>query len=367
MSFIYIKNIIDKGILYSQYLIKELISYANYINALFIGIIINFLSGNSFPGKIAPFVVPVIVQSLSKSAIRFRDRHKDRILQLPSEREDPVFIMNETGDIILSPGITEKVFKQYGINNIKEFIGEDSFNYIIDVFNDHSLSKKQVEVYSEINNFWYEVKIKPISSGLIKSSSEYLIWFVDITAIKNHESRLSDMLEFSSNILSSIPKIVEEYDIDGIYKMLAEFILNNGYKGVFITRLNKEDNLQGYVFTYKNDLLMKSDNIIILKESSAPVLRSRKKEVFISGDISTYSSRNEFETDFPFDERVKEFLSFPINNFVNYHADYVSVITFNKNGLIDKYDKVLMEIIVNNVRIVLGLVDLLIEKIKGKN
>ncbi len=352
-----IKNLAINSSEYTRYLVSELLSYINYINAVFIGMIINFFIGNGFPGKLAPYIVPLIVQSISKSAVKFNHRHMQRLLQLPSEREDPVFIMNGKGDIILSTGLTLETFQSHDVKNIIRIIGDDGFNYISNCFVDKSGNNQQIELFSDLFNKWYNIKIKPVHSSMSSEEKTYLIWFTDITEQKKHEERMSNMLKFSGSILSSLPKIIEKYDVHHVYDMLAEFVLSNDYSGAFITTMDKVGNLRGYVCKNIDNRIEKSKLITIRRDSSAPVLRSREKSSIVIGDISTFASRVEFEMEYPFDERVKEFLGFPIDNFINYHEVNVSVIAFNKAGFISKYDKILMEIMVNNAKTVLGLVE----------
>ncbi len=352
-----LKKSLESSYEYGKFFTVELYSYINYVNTLIIGAIINLITGNGFPGKLTPYIVPLIVQSLSKSAIKFKNRHMEQLLQLPSEREDPVFIMNKNGDIILSTGLTFEIFKSHSVSNISQIIGRSGYDYMTNCMEDDFTNNKKIELYSELFNKFYEIKIKSIYTGVMKNEMVYLIWFTDITEQKNHEARLSNMLIFSGIILSSLPRIIDRYGMYDLYDMLAEFVLTNEYSGVFITRMDSKGNLSGYVFKQEDNRIEKSELITIASDSSAPVRRSREKSSIVVGDISVYQSRVEFEKEYPFDDRVKSFLDFPIDNFINYHEVNVSVIAFNKNGVISKYDRMLIEIIVNNIKTVLGLVE----------
>jgi len=81
-----------------------------YVIASVIGTIICFLTSNY---SVVPFIVPLFVQVLAKANVRFRKRHQDALLELPSQKEDPVFIMDTTGRVILSVGKTYDLFEQY--------------------------------------------------------------------------------------------------------------------------------------------------------------------------------------------------------------------------------------------------------------
>lgn len=64
-------SIITNIITYSKFILKELIAYRTYLNAFIIGASINLMSGNNFPGALAPYIVPVIVQAFSKSSVGY--------------------------------------------------------------------------------------------------------------------------------------------------------------------------------------------------------------------------------------------------------------------------------------------------------
>ncbi|MCP4135464.1 MAG: hypothetical protein GY754_31135 [bacterium] len=350
-----IKRIKDDALEYVIYLFKEFIDYLNYVNAFFIGIIINYLSDGTLFGKISPFLIPVLVQSFSKSVIRFKFRHMKRLLQLPSERSDPVFIMDENGEVILSPGITRRKFKIFDVKNIIDFIGQEGFNKIDDYIKKISENKnpvpgEAVEVYSDINNHWYEVTVKPIKKAS-DDKKEFLVWFTNITAKKGYEKKLADLNRFSGEIYSLVNTNIKRNDI---YFLFARFMLKQDYKGVFFTQMDNNNNLQGYIFKDVG-VIKRSKLVTIPVESPAPVTSSRKKLKIVTDSIESFDSREEFERIYPFDEKVKKFLNFDINNFINYHHGEISIIIFNKKDRITGYDGIFMQIMVNNARTALDL------------
>ncbi len=336
---------------YLVFLIAEFKAPATYINAFIVGVLINLLTGTGLPGSVFPYLVPVFIQALSKSTVRFKNRYKERMVQLPAEREDPVFIMSENGDVILSIGITDQTFHYFQIKNVKDFIGTDGFDHIME----NKKSDIPCEVYSEPINLWYEVKLKPLVTDLPENTSEYLVWFQDISSRKEYDERLSNMLNFSSEVISDMQSLVKNNDI---YDRLARFFLDSGFRGVFITQTDAKGNLNGLVFKIENKSMHKSDCIKISKESSAPVLFSRKEAHVVSDDMQNYSGIDVFESKYSFNEEVKSLLSFRITNFINYHEDTISIIAFNKKGGISKYDREFMEVLVNNARTIFSLVDL---------
>jgi sigma-B regulation protein RsbU (phosphoserine phosphatase) len=67
-----------------------------------------------------------------------------------------------------------------------------------------------------------------------------------------------------------------------------------------------------------------------------------------------------FERTHLFDEDVKQFLGFAIKNYINYAEGDVSIIAFNKEGGINKYDSSVINAVVNSARSITHLVDLAI-------
>jgi serine phosphatase RsbU (regulator of sigma subunit) len=141
--------------------------------------------------------------------------------------------------------------------------------------------------------------------------------------------------------------------------------LREGYQGVFITREDNEGHLSGYAFKGKSDGLIKSKLIQVPENSSAPIWASRKAECDIYGCVATATKPNSmsqevFEKEHPFDARVKSFLRFPIISYINYAEGDVSIIAFNKQGGIKKFDSDVINTVVNTARSVTHLIDLAI-------
>lgn len=346
----YSKSILD----YLKYLSAEFLLYNNYLNAIVIGAAVNLLAGNELPGNYAPYIIPVIVQSISKSALKYKNRHMERLLQLPSEREDPVFIMNEAGDIILSTGLTLKNFKKNKITNIKQIIGEDGYTYLSYSFYDDTKGNKQtrqIDMFSEFYKRWYEIKIKYIISILSKHEKEFLIWFTDITELKIQEKKMSNMLKFSDDIISSLPMILEKYVNDDVYYIVAEPLLRNGYHSVFIGQLiGKENKLKGLAFKYDKGDVEKS-NIVEISEDINSILDPDGKTSVDYFNLSDISKGEEFERNIPLkiNEKLNTFVNCQIENYITYMSANVFVIAFNKTGVITEIDKVPFEILAKNI------------------
>jgi hypothetical protein len=352
-----VKKFINNSLDYLKFFLAEYLILINYINALIIGFAVNSLMGQDLPGKTAPYLIPVLVQAISKSMLKFKNRHMERLLQLPSEREDPVFIMKENGDIILSAGLTNEKFRKNNISNISQIIGDEGFEYLSYSFFDDERGNKQtrqIEIFSERFNCWYEIKIKCIFSKLLKYNKEYLIWFTDITEQKNQSKRMSNMLSFSNDIMTSLPIILEKYLNDEIFTRIADSIFSTGFNAVFIATQDQEEKLKGIILKHNGNKTEKSD-LVTIHRSSLNTFLNQKNFTFISADISAYSSREDFEKENHVDERIASLLNCPINNFIYYQSSNALIIGFNKKDVISENDKILMKVIVNDLQTFLKL------------
>ncbi|PCI21626.1 MAG: hypothetical protein COB67_13960 [SAR324 cluster bacterium] len=336
------------------YFAREVVKPSIYINSLFVGLIINQLSTGNMITSVVPFIVPVFVQLFSRTSMAYSNRHKEMMLNLPMEREDPVLIMDQSGDVLLAGKQTEKNFSQYGISNLYDYIGTHNVKQIVKKANSGE-NESSIEVYSKISCKWYDVKFKLVPSQ--KEKKIILIWMIDITQQKELRSHFAAISQFNHSFLKNLNRYVKSNDL---FYELAELILKVGYQGVFITKADKQGNLIGKVTKRQEEVLEHSKEIVISKDSSAPVLHSRQQEMVVSGEISDFSSRQEFETEFPFDERVKEFLGFPINNFVNYHETDFSIIAFNQGKELSEDDSLFIGTLVNNTRAIVRLLNLAI-------
>ena len=105
--------------------------------------------------------------------------------------------------------------------------------------------------------------------------------------------------------------------------------------------------------------ISKSDEIIISKDSEAPIWKSRRSLGIVTDNIKKYKESDIFYQNNPFDLRVLEFLEFKIEDFINYHEENISVITFNKHSEITQHDLTLMEGIVNSAFTINYLVNII--------
>jgi hypothetical protein len=116
---------------YFYFLVDELIRPINYLMAFIIGLAINFFQSGLVFHSLVPFAVPILVQVLSKSTLKYKNRNQDRLLQLPAYRKDPVFVADTEGNIIASIGKTRELFDQIKTNHLHTLFPE-SANGIIE-------------------------------------------------------------------------------------------------------------------------------------------------------------------------------------------------------------------------------------------
>lgn len=333
--------------IYLHYAVKEFISPINYLLAFTVGSIISLSQHNPLFSSIIPFLVPLFVQVLSKSSVKFKHRKKERLLQLPDKRIDPAFLMDKNGTILESTGNTYKLFKENNINIIYEFFGYP---------NDLSLDKLKIKsCFSPVTNNWYSIKIsQPDKFGNL------LVWFNNVTERVVHDKNLKSIRVFNSKIIENLDDLVVHNDI---YKRLADLIFSYNYTSIVILQI-KEEILDGFKFKRSEDGLIQSEPIKLVIDSLAPILLSRRASTVISANISEYNSQIEFETTYPFDKGVKEFIGTPIKNFINYHSGKLSIIAFNKDGEITNQDHLSMEAFVDTAMVTHSLVELAIKNDK---
>jgi hypothetical protein len=337
---------------YSFYIRQELRNPAIYLTSTAIGLLLLWLRNAP---SIIPFLVAGLVLIASNAILQFRNRDTETLLQLPAQREDPAFIMDLGGNVVLSAGKTDRLFKKESINNIIDIIGVDGFDRLVNTL-DHSCTDpetRSIDIYSERLENWYEIKFKPIVSRCGSPPEKLLIWFSEVTAQREAQQRQHELLGYTDSLISNVKTLARE---KSTFDHLAAYILNN-YEGVFITRNDPDGNLSGYVFK-QNGEVKRSEKIVIAGDSYSPVYLSRRETTVIADDIRNYSSASAFDQKYMFDERVRSFLDVPIRNFVNYHAGDVSIIAFNSVRSLTVQENIFIEVLLNTTRAIVSLVDL---------
>ena len=329
--------------IYFRLLGKEFISPLNYLMAFLIGIAINYFQGLGVFYSAVPFIVPIIVQGISKASVKFGNKDLNLLVRLPMERKDPAFVMNEKGNIIASEGNTKNFLEQHSIENFSDLFENQKVSSIKGLIYKtcYQEGHQSKEWYSPRIGRWFTLHMKAD-----KLSNNILVWLDDITLRKNLIYKLSKIRNFITQMMLSINEQVELADS---FDRMAKFVLDMGYQGVFITTKDKQDNLVGNVYKIdENSEIQKSDQIVIPEDSSAPIWDSRKNKGIVSDTRENYSDPTEFDSRHAFDERVVNFLNFSIKNFINYHEKNISFIIFNKNEKITNFDHTVMEALVNS-------------------
>jgi response regulator RpfG family c-di-GMP phosphodiesterase len=337
---------------YSFYLRQELRNPTVYLTSLTIGLSVAWLMHTL---SVIPFLVSCIVLVAANAILQFRQQDIETLLMLPAQREDPAFIMDLGGHVVLSAGKTNRLLKKEAINNIVDVIGADSFDRLINTV-DLSCTDpetRSIDIYSERLQNWYKIKFKPIVSRCGSLPEKVLVWFSEITAQREAQMRQHDLLNYTGSLMSNVKTLARE---KSTYDHLAAYILSN-YEGVFITRNDPDGNLGGYIFK-RNGEVKRSEKIVIASDSFSPVYLSRRKATVIGDDIRNYSSASAFDRKYSFDERVRLFLDVPIRNFICYHAGDVSIIAFNSVRSLSDQENIFIEVLLNTTRAIVSLVDL---------
>ncbi|MCG8689526.1 MAG: hypothetical protein MI892_31925 [Desulfobacterales bacterium] len=345
------KNDFDFKI-YLGFVLKELTGLQIYLTAFVIGLTICFLSRNY---SLVPFIVPLFVQVIAKTNVKYRQRHLSALVELPAQAEDPVFIMDPEGKILLSIGKTFDLLEKYKIKNIQELLNQSALKETLAIAKARPSSDKQpssIESYSGVTMKWY--KVKAAQMGGDDQAAHVLVWLQDISLRKTYDFRLQDLLRYSGSLMHDLEDIVET---GAEFEHLSSFLLKD-YEAVFITRADKEKNLVGSVFKQSSKGIEISDIIVIPNESLAPINISRQKAQIISDDMDSYDSKDAFLEKNPLDPRVLAFLDRQVKNFITYNEADLSIIAFNYKSKITSYEKRFFEILVNNYRTMIMMVDL---------
>lgn len=171
-------------------------------------------------------------------------------------------------------------------------------------------------------------------------------------------------MKFSSSVHARIREGMEREEI---YAILAEFVLKNDYQGVYMSRVTRSGIIAAYCFKLREGKLLRSDPILQKKSSQTAEILLRNGPEVVSETIDNYASPDDFMITFPFHGSIIDFLDENITNFVSFHNGGVSLIGFNKTSKAERYDLILMEIMTNNVRSLLDIVDALCYTLNKKN
>jgi HD-GYP domain-containing protein (c-di-GMP phosphodiesterase class II) len=302
-----------------------------------------------------PFLVSWMVLIMVNAFERFRRRDEHDLLLLPGQRDDPAFVTDHGGKIVQAVGRTHALLKSRSIEHLAHLIGRNQLEKIFTLVDKNSEAPEtgSIECYAEPLRNWYEVKFQPVYSRCGRLPTKVLVWFNNITARKELEQRQHDLLAFSDHLITNIKTVAKE---ENVFERLAGCLLGN-YRGVFMSRLNRQNDLVGHVYKHGTPI-SQSKEITIPKDSVAPVRLSRRLQAVMSDEQRNYPSSDEFLKKYLFDEHVISFLGEPVADFINYHAGDISVIAFNSSRGIGPGEHSFIETLLNLFRSIGALIDL---------
>ena len=142
------------------YLLRELTDIWNFAYSLAAGALITVFLDRL---TLTPFFVILPAQAFVQAWRKFHNRDVNTLLQLPAERDDPAFIMDRRGRILLSAGKTKDFFCAHRITRLDHFFGSEGLaNLLENVATARGApAGGNVGVYAEITGKWYEVRAKP--------------------------------------------------------------------------------------------------------------------------------------------------------------------------------------------------------------
>jgi HD-GYP domain-containing protein (c-di-GMP phosphodiesterase class II) len=329
-------------------ILREMVNIKIFLTAFIIGVIINWTTmGHAFSSWI-PFAVPVIVQIFSRTLMRIQYRAKDQLLYLPAQRKDPAFVMNRQGKILYSDGLTRKRFRKEKIRTLQDFTDQKCLNMILHEIDRPESERNPVEYRHPDDQKWYliDYSLNPDDAHLI------LVWFQDISGTKVVLDHLVGVQKFSQEVQSRLDDIVDSHQTWG---ELANLILGDSFRAVFVSERD-HDGYLGQVFKSEKGRLIHSPYLRIDARSKVPLLASREQKKVVSGRRDDFADQDEFFSSFPFHPNVQEFIDEPIRNFINFHTQDLSIIAFNRPGMIGPLEEMAMEILVNTAWSIRNLV-----------
>jgi len=338
-----------------RFILKETINPQILFNTMLIGGSINwFAAGNIFATPMG-FVIPFLVQVYSRASVKYKNRFQALLAMLPLERNDPAFVMDPSGKIVLAMGKTHDYFQSLGVSNLAQYLSEAAVQQIVEHF--HSQQQHQnFEFYSDQSHLWYVVKVKRlVCTGRADS---ILVWMDDISPIKRLHERIFSISNYSDHIIRQLDDFTQKSDI---YQRLAPFILGMGYEAAFIALKDLQGNWIGQASRYEGESLILSDDITLEIDSSAPILLSRKEQRLVLANRACGISQEDFEKKYPFDPRIKSFVGKPIGSFINYHQGDTSIIAFNKPNQENQEDELFLHTLMNTSHSLFFLADLAIK------
>jgi len=325
-----------------RFFLEELRRPNHYFVALGVGTILTSISLLQFGGAVVfPFLVPFLVSSVSRTAVRAANRHKELLLRLPAEREDPTFVMCRDGKIEAALGNTAALFAEHSVTTISEFLvdesGGDAVSRILELaeFSEEAVAPAH-ELYCPKLDRWYGFRVRQTAGD-----PQLLVWLNDMSSERMSRERRAQVRQFQIATLedASGPHLLTHGD-----ERLAQLILESGYSTVFFAREDTPGELKAAGFRLcPEGNLLRSGHITINQSSHAPIFRSRAAGHAVAADRLAYEDGSEFDREYPVAPEVCAFIDEPVRNLVNYHAGATSIVAFNKAGSITRADLTFLE------------------------
>jgi HD-GYP domain-containing protein (c-di-GMP phosphodiesterase class II) len=333
------------------YIYRELLSVkkykrvSNYLVPIGVGLSLNLIEYGVPFHSFAPYLVPLIVQSLTRGISAFSNRYNLKLGDLPRLRDDPFFLMDGTGNIVCTEVGTNRLIKDMNIKHIDDLQTGDG--KLLDKITN---GRDEIfEIYIPEKSSWFEVfttQATPYS---------YSVWLHDITRLKLKDEGLKRVLKFNSSINNAH---FEHHDVQTILSSLAQELIGLGYQGAFIIRDTGNGEYKGYCYREELDgALIRSDEFALQHDDHLPVFASRKNNNFVRANIDEFSDPQEFYKNYSFHPKIKEFLAAPIVNLIDFHSEQVSIIAFNKERNITKDDELLLEPLVASAQSLINMAD----------
>ena len=166
------------------------------------------------------------------------------------------------------------------------------------------------------------------------------------------------MLQFSNDIISSLPMTLDKYTFDDIYKIPAEYILSNGFRCIFIAVMidDEPERYRGFIFRYNKNIIEKSKSITGTIDL-LPCAGLKRKSYIISENKKKNITQKNFDREYSLDKNFNSYIDFPVKNFINYQSKNIYILALNKKSVLTKFDNKLMKLVVENIKILMKMKD----------
>jgi hypothetical protein len=319
-------TISNKSNIFISEISNELLNPFNYLICIFVGILINLAQSKSLI-QLVPYIIPLLVTITFQTIKNYRNRYHNLLIKLPEFNEDPVFVIDNIGNIIETTGKTKNLFNSKSIDKLEHIFENKDIRLIFSRLEKikKSTNTETFEIYSEILQKWYLVNVKNFSD-----LNAILVWMFDINARKSLDYSISSISDFFNQVYSNESK-------ETIINKIPTILLQEGYGAIYMATKNSYGILGGFIHMNRDDMFIKSDYIPLHEGKS---LLNRVKT--IKGEIIHAK-----KSDVDMNNHLLEFLDFEIEEFLSYDHDELSIVCFNKDLGIFESDRKVLSIIID--------------------